>query len=345
MTIAVTGLSAADNPAPGVAVARAIRQSSEFRGTLIGLTFDHRHTGLYASRIFDELFVIPPPARGAEAFVSALREISRSHPIQVLFPTLDPEVLLAAKSARELRGFGIRCLLPDERQIKRRAKPVLPELAKRFGFGSPKTLVLASRTALGVATQTFPYPFYLKGSFTDAQLIKSQAEAEWVFARLQSQWGLPLLAQERISGEELDLAVLADTSHRLVGAVPMKKLGVTDRGKGWAGTTVLLPEVVTKAGLLMRSLRWVGPAEIEMIHDPVSGIVHLIEINPRFPAWIAFTPHTGQNLPWMAVKLAMGLSVEPVKNYTVGALFTRTVEDFFHPVERMTEFALAETAR
>ena len=345
MTIAITGLNAADNPAPGVAVARALRQAPEFQGKLVGLTFDHRHTGLYASGIFDELFVIPPPARGGAAFVSALGEICRSCPIQVLFPTLDPEVLLVAKAERELRGFGIRSLLPDERQIKRRAKPVLPDLARRFGFGSPKTLVLSSRTALGVATQTFPYPFYLKGSFTDAQLVRSQAEAEWVFARLQSQWGLPLLAQERVSGEELDLAVLADTTHRLVGAVPMKKLGVTDRGKGWAGTTVLLPEVIAKAGLLMRSLKWVGPAEIEMIHDPMSGVVHLIEINPRFPAWIAFTPHTGQNLPWMAVKLALGLPVAPANDYAVGALFTRSVEDFFHPYERVTQFAAAEAAR
>ena len=29
----------------------------------------------------------------------------------------------------------------------------------------------------------------------------------------------------------------------------------------------------------------------------------------------------------------------------VGALFTRSVEDFFHPYERVTEFAAAEAAR
>ena len=342
ITVAITGLNAADNPAPGVAVARCLRQAPEFRGTLIGLTFDHRHTGLYASEIFDKVFVVPAPARGVEAFCRALSEICQANPIQVLIPTLDPEVLLSARSEKTLRQLGIHCLLPEERQIKRRAKAVLPELARRAGFHSPKTLVLSSNASLATAMRTFPFPFYLKGSFTDAQLVRDQTEAEWAFARLLSQWGFPLLAQERVSGEEIDIALLADRRHRLVGAVPMKKLGVTDRGKGWAGITVLVPEITEKAEQLVRMIEWVGPAEIEMIHDPTSGVVHLIEVNPRFPAWIALSPAAGQNLPWMAAKLAMGLSVPPAETHAVGRLFTRSVEDFFHPHERTAMFAEIE---
>ena len=343
MTVAITGLNAADNPAPGVAVARCLRQAPEFRGTLIGLTFDHRHTGLYASEIFDKVFVIPAPARGVDAFCRALAEICETNPIQILIPTLDPEVLLAARAGELLSRMGIRCLIPEERQIKRRAKAVLPELAQQVGFSSPRTLLLSSNAALAMATKAFSFPFYLKGSFTDAQLVRNQIEAEWAFARLLRQWGLPLLAQERVSGEEIDLALLVDRRHRLIGAVPMKKLGVTDRGKGWAGITVLMPEVVEMAEQLVRALQWVGPAELEMIHDPMSGVVQVIEMNPRFPAWIALSHDAGQNLPWMAVQLAVGAPVTPVKEYKVARLFTRSVADFFYPYERMATFAEIET--
>lgn len=326
-------------------MARCLRQAREFRGKLIGLTFDHRHTGLYASEIFDKVFVVPAPARGAESFCHALKEICRTNPIQILFPTLDPEVLLAAKAERTLNGLGIHCLLPDERQIRRRSKVELPALARRVGFSSPRTLVLSSGASLRTALQHFSYPFYLKGSFTDAQLVSNQIEAERAFARLSGQWGFPLLAQERVAGEELDLAILADQRHRLVGAVAMKKLGLTDRGKGWAGITVQAPEIIEKAEALVRTLRWVGPAEVEMIHDPQRGAVSLIEVNPRFPAWIALSAAAGQNLPLMAFRLALGLTVAPAKPYVVGCLFTRSVEDFFQPFERVAALAELEGLR
>src|SRR3972149_225211 len=91
-TVAITGLNAADNPAPGGAVARCLRQVPEFRGTLIGLTFDHHHTGLYASEIFDKVFVIPAPARGVDAFCRALAEICEANPIQLPTPAPQPDM-------------------------------------------------------------------------------------------------------------------------------------------------------------------------------------------------------------------------------------------------------------
>lgn len=337
LTVAVTGLAADDNPAPGVAVARCLRDAPDFHGRIVALSFDHRFTGVYARDLLDEAFLIPPPAEGERSFVEALLAINRQLPIDVLIPTLDPDVGLCAAARRTLSTNRIRTLVPSASTIRRRAKPVLGALAESFGFGAPRTMALASRSGIVAALRDLSLPFFLKGSFADARMVTTEAEAYAEFDRLIGQWGFPVLAQERVLGDEVNLAVLFNRKSHPVGAVPMRKLGVTDRGKGWAGITVNAPELVERAAGLLRFIGWVGPAELEMIRDPMSGRVHLIEINPRFPAWTYLTAAAGQNLPWAAVRLAIGQDVASFSGAKPGILFTRAVEDQFGSFDQMAE--------
>ena len=60
-------------------------------------------------------------------------------------------------------------------------------------------------------------------------------------------------------------------------------------------------------------LRWRGPFEIEMMLDESSGEYVLIEINPRFPAWVDFPAIFGANFAAALVEMiAMG---EPPKSF------------------------------
>lgn len=341
LTIAVTGLAADDNPAPGVAVARCLRDAPEFRGKIVGLSFDHRFTGCYAARLFDEVFLTPPPAQGEQSFADALSEIRRKLPIDVLIPALDPEVALCAATRRALSANHIRTLVPSEAAIRRRAKSALGTLAESFGFETPRTVLVSSRSGIASALRELPLPFFLKGSFADAKMVGTVEGAYAEFDRLVARWGFPLLAQERVLGDELNLAVLFNRRNELVGAVPMRKLGITDRGKGWAGVTLRLPDVVDRSEALLQSIDWVGPAELEMIRDPASNRIYLIEINPRFPAWTYLTAAAGQNLPWAAVRLAIGHEVRRLPEAGPGLLFTRSVEDYFVPHELTAELSSA----
>ncbi len=328
--VAITGLAAGENPAPGVAVARSLRAVRGFRGRLIGVTFDLRATGAWTSH-FDAVHVTPPPARGAAGFLDALREIVRAEAVDVIVPTLDPEALLCAAGRTALARLGARTLLPSDLAIRRCAKMLLPALARRVGFEAPRTMVVTSAATLENAVRELRMPLVLKGSFADSSVVTSAEEAPREFQRLAARWGFPLLAQERISGDELDLAVLYDRSRRRVGAVPMRKLGITGRGKAWAGVTIDAPDFVRLADGLMRALGWVGAAEVEVIRERPSGALHLIEVNPRFPAWIYLTAAAGVNLPWALVRLARGEAVPPLGPPSPGVLFTRTIEDHFVP--------------
>jgi carbamoyl-phosphate synthase large subunit len=53
------------------------------------------------------------------------------------------------------------------------------------------------------------------------------------------------------------------------------------------------------------------------------GKSYIMEVNPRFPAWIYLTVAAGQNQPAALVKMALGEKVEPFKGYEAGKMFIR----------------------
>jgi carbamoyl-phosphate synthase large subunit len=53
------------------------------------------------------------------------------------------------------------------------------------------------------------------------------------------------------------------------------------------------------------------------------GKSYIMEVNPRFPAWIYLSAAAGQNQPASLVKMAMGEKVEPFSHYEVGKIFIR----------------------
>ena len=71
LCVAVTGLNATDNPAPGVAVIRALRVAHpEYR--YVGLAYDALDPGIYAEDIINEIFLLPYPSQGMEPLLSRL---------------------------------------------------------------------------------------------------------------------------------------------------------------------------------------------------------------------------------------------------------------------------------
>lgn len=79
-------------------------------------------------------------------------------------------------------------------------------------------------------------------------------------------------------------------------------------------------------GAYLSALEWVGPVEGEFIRDEISEQFYLIEVNPRFTAWISFSAHLGLNHPYAAARLAMGLPVD-VRPAVKELVFMRSCED------------------
>lgn len=333
-TIAVTGLNATDNPGPGVAVIRSLRADPRFTGAIIGLAYDAFDPGLYLPGLIDGAMLIPYPSAGRQALLQRLAYAKQRFDIDVLIPTLDSELPALLDHEDELRALGIDTFLPTRAQYDMRSKARLYELAEQHGIPVPRAEVLVESSPLYTLHQRFDFPVVVKGVFYGASICRTVDEAVHAFHKAAAEWGVPVIVQEFVSGEEFNVCAVGDGEGNTVGAVAMKKLMLTKAGKGWAGVTINDPDLLDLSERIIAALRWRGPCEIEVMRDP-SGAFHLMEINPRFPAWCDLSAGAGQNLPMAVARWATGEAVEPLPPYEAGMAFVRISIDQVVPISAL----------
>jgi carbamoyl-phosphate synthase large subunit len=333
LTIAVTGLNATDNPAPGVGVLRAL-QTARPQDRLIGLGYDALDPGIYTRDLVSDVFLLPYPSQGLAPLLARIEYVHSRTPLDVIIPTLDSELPAFIEAVPQLRQLGIATFLPTREQLDLRSKMQLAVLGARAGISVPATAVITTAAELAHVHFRVPYPFFVKGVFYGATLARDLPSAEAAFHKFAAEWGLPIIVQTAVPGDEINVVALGDGEGGLVGAVAMKKLLITDKGKGWAGVTIRDEALIRLTQQFMAATSWRGGCELELIRDR-SGGYHLIEINPRFPAWVYLSAAAGINLPLHLVDLACGRRVPPQLDYQLGKLFVRisydqiaTLDDF-----------------
>lgn len=329
--IAVSGLNAADNPAPGIAVARSLREAGH-TGRLVGLAYDAMDAGVYQRELFDEIYLVPFPSRGSDALMGQLRQVMAHGPLDLVLPTLDSEMELYLTLKDELSELGVRSFLPDEQGLSMRAKSRLAQFCRTHDFEVPATEVVSSLTSLHDVWEEIQdpagrEPVYVKGVFYDARKTWTLEQATAAFIEISAKWGLPIILQRGLPGFEYNVCCLGDGEGGLIGAVPMRKLGVTDKGKAWSGITVGEPRLLDLAERMIRALKWRGPCELEILCEEETDRLCLIEINPRFPAWCYLCAGAGQNLPAALAQVALNGHPGKLPPARSGVIYSRAAVD------------------
>lgn len=322
IVIAVTGLNAVDSPGPGVAVIRSIREGADFPVKIIGLAYESLEPGIYMNGIADKTYQIPYPSAGTDALLSRLSYIHEKEQIDLIIPNFDAELFNFIRISFELEKLGIRTFLPSMSEFEARDKINLAKFGKKHNLLVPADKIVFQKGEIKEIADKFGFPLVVKGKFYEATICNSIEQAEKAYYKLQSKWGLPVIIQEFINGTEVNVAALGDGNGKAVSIVPMRKLYITDKGKAWAGVTIEDELLIAQAQKFIRATKWKGGCELEIMLTP-DRKPYVMEVNPRFPAWIYLAAAAGQNQPAALVKLAMGQKVEPFSNYSIGKLFIR----------------------
>lgn len=339
ITVAVTGLNNTDNPGPGIPVIRALRESTEFDVTIIGLAYENLEPGIYMHDLVDRTYRIPYPSEGSEVLIRRIIEINRIEKLDLLIPNFDAELLAFMKSQEMLLKEGIRTFLPGLSQFEERHKSNLPEFGRKHNVNVPAGGIVASTSDLKEAGEKYGYPMVVKGKFYDAYIANNFEQAVIYYHRIVAKWGLPVIVQEFITGTEVNVIALGDGNGNTVGAVPMRKLYITDKGKAWSGITLDDSKMLDLTYHIIGSTRWRGGMELELIKTDEDKF-YLIEINPRIPAWVYLAVGAGQNIPEALVKLALGYDVEPFKDYKKGILFVRYSFDLITDIKEFEKLTI-----
>jgi carbamoyl-phosphate synthase large subunit len=341
MNVAVTGLNATDNPGPGVPVIRSLRSRDDFDGRIIGLLYDTLEPGAYMEHIADHCYLMPYPSVGLEAMYDRIAYIHEREKLDVILPTLDTELYIFSKLAPRMAQLGIRILIPSTEQLLLRGKDRLAQFCKDHNLRAPKTSLASSQHDLQTQLADASFPLMIKGIFYDAYTANSFAEAMVYFDRVRAKWGLPIIVQEKVLGDEFNVVALGDGTGRVCGCVAMRKTYVTDKGKGWAGITIYDPILLTLARTVLEKMKWTGGAELEFIKSRTTGEFFLLEINPRFPSWVFLATAAGQNLPAAWMDLTVGKDVATMTDYKIGTMFVRGAWDMISDVSFLEQLSTA----
>lgn len=339
LKIGVSGINNIDNPGPGIGVARSLKEDSGLDVRILGLAYDAMDPGLYMDWVVDKGFLLPYPSGSGEEILARLFEIRERHGLDLIIPNLDAELPFYIRYAGALEAGGIATFLPSMAQFRLRGKDRLGEIARQTGCNLPRTEVVGAPEQFQGALERIGLPAMVKGCFYKAYRAATGTEAAQHFEHLAAEWGYPVLLQEIVSGEELNVVGLGDGEGGVLGLVAIKKMLITALGKIWTGVTVKHEGVLGAAAAFVRAFKWRGPFEFECIVD--GERIHLVEINPRFPAWSYFATGVGVNLAAALVRRRLGLEPPPPADYEAGRLFVRYtwelvtgLEPFRHVVTR-----------
>jgi carbamoyl-phosphate synthase large subunit len=322
LRIAVTGLNAIDSPGPGIPVIRALREATCFDVRIIGLAYESLEPGIYMHNLVDRTYQIPYPTAGAETLMARLEYIHRREKLDIIIPNFDAELYPFIKLEPRLKEMGISMFLPTMAQFEERHKVNLDDFGRKYKIRVPKSKPLYDLNSLQKSLSPFTFPLVVKGKYYDASIAYNAEQVRNYFTKISAKWGLPIIIQEFIGGTEFNVTGLGDGKGNMIAAVPMRKQYITDKGKAWGGITIADKTMLTLTRNFLKSTKWRGGFELELIRDKKDDI-YLLEINPRLPAWVYLAVGAGQNIPEALVNMALGKKVDPMKEYAVGRMFIR----------------------
>ena len=322
ISVAITGLNNTDNPGPGVPVIRGIRESAEFDARIIGLVYENLEPAIYMHDVVDKTYQVPYPSEGTDVLINRILEIHERDPFDLLIPNFDAELYAFMRAVETMKKAWIRTFIPTLEQFEERHKSNLPDFGEKYDVKVPFSKPIFKQEEIEELKKDFEYPLMVKGKFYDAYLAYNADQVKMHYNKISAKWGLPIIIQEFIKGTEVNVVALGDGKGNTVGAVPMRKQYITDKGKAWAGITLDDKKLLKLTDHIISSTKWRGGMEVEIVKS-FDNELYIIEINPRIPAWVYLAVGAGQNLPEALVKLALGMEVEPYTEYEVGKMFIR----------------------
>ncbi len=327
ITVGVTGLNNIDSPGPGMPVIRALKESTDFDFSIVGLSYETLEPGIYMHELLDKVYQLPLPSAGSSVLKERLQYIHQKEKLNVIIPNFDAELHNFIKIQHALKSeMEIATFLPSHESFEERQKSELNKFGEKYNVKVPKSYMINQILEFKEIEKDIHYPMVIKGRYYDAYIAYTYEQAVSYFYKITSKWGYPVIVQQFVTGTEVNVTAIGDGKGSCVGAVAMRKLYITDKGKAWSGIALEDNKLMQISSRVIENSKWRGGCELEFIKTNDKEY-YLLEMNPRFPAWIYLANGCGQNHPEALVKMALGEKVQPFAQYKSGKMFLRYSTD------------------
>ncbi len=243
---------------------------------------------------------------------------SNQNKIEIIIPMGDTWASLISKYKKELKNFYFK--IPDyEDFLKGYDKNKLLTLCEEKNYPHPQTVDLSKYNVKDHKVRTFPYPAMLKPNCTTGGrgmvLIKKYDELVDKYERLHAQYGdYHLQKFIEPGGRQVKVQLYIDENKQLVASSVQQKLRwyPNKGGSNCCAVSIDEPEVVSLCYRILQDINWLGFADFDLIGDPKTGELLIMEINPRLPACVKGSIVAG--IDWGEI-IVNGYMNRPQKQY------------------------------
>lgn len=295
--------------AHAVALARCLRRS----GYRVGVLCDSRLTYGYASRYPHHRHLAPDSA--SPAYAPFLLRFLKEHPYDVLLPTSDHTAEQLCLHRDELSRLA-RVLMPaPEVFYQAYDKGRLMRLCRERGFPHPLTVDLR-REAVPAG---FPYPALIKPNVTSGArgmtLVHSDEQLRERLPEVQREYGdCHLQRYIPKGGRLLNVLIMTDREGALAysSVIWERRIYPLKAGSSSCSETIDEPRAVDLCYAVTKAIGWVGFADFDLIEDPTSGELLVMEMNPRVPACVRCALESGVDYATLIADASLG---RPLRAY------------------------------
>jgi D-alanine-D-alanine ligase-like ATP-grasp enzyme len=278
-----------------------------------------------------------------EAYIRRIEEICRLEKVDVIYPSLDPEVYLFAKNKQRFAQQGILTVVADPDVIRiPMDKALTIEFAQRVGFPCPRTWFPDSPADVERIPLESSPPWIVKPRFTahGASMIyvEDAAELREAYSKVSSAQHSPIIQEYVEGGLRRNYYVTVGRDSEILSILTpqvmrTQKVGFKVSSKSCVSAST--GPYVEELRALLRGLGLWGGYTIQTQIDPRDGKAKLLEINPRLGQHLWWRTGLGVNEPRICLQLARGETPSGNFRFPDGVLLLDADYDFFTLLDKL----------
>lgn len=308
----------------GAAHAMAIAECLKKSGYGVAVICDDKNEYGYHTKFADERYlgVDSHKKEYAEFMLKFLKE----HQFDVLIPTSDTAAEFMSFHKEELEQLtGV--LMPGREVFEKGYdKNNLMTVCRENGFPHPQTIDLKGLEINKFhefekfeGLKNFPYPGLLKPNLTSGgrgmTLVNSIEELLKVYPAIHDQYGECHLQQFiEEGGRQVKVQIMTDKNGDMAysSVIWKQRYYPVNGGSSCCNVTIDNPEIASVCGKVLKAIGWIGFADFDLIEDPQTKQLLIMEINPRIPACVRSAFKSGMDYATMIADMTLG---KPLREY------------------------------
>jgi carbamoyl-phosphate synthase large subunit len=272
--------------------------------------------------------------------VETLTEIIAKERPDALLPNLGGQTGLNLSSELNRRGvleqYGVRIIGVAADAIQRgEDRQAFKDTMQRLGIDMPESQVALSVPEAEAVAARLGYPVVIRPAYTmggtGGGLVYNREELRVVASRgLSASLVGQILVEESVLGwEELELEVVRDSKNQMITVCFIENVDAMGVHTGDSYCTApmltIAPELQARLQKhsydIVEAIQVIGGTNIQFAHDPKTGRVVVIEINPRTSRSSALASKaTGFPIAFVSSLLAAGLTLDEIPYWRDGTL-------------------------